>query len=184
MAFIGRLDPEKGICEVIALFERLAQDPHIHTSIYGYTWKHLPVSQKIEQYLRAHKSIRYVPRAHHNGGSASEADVQETLRHIDVMVLPYKAFRRTLDPPLLLLESLASLCVTITRPVGSVARFAADPEGLIAGPDFVPAAYQYLDVVKQSIPSRREKLRTWNASHGCRASQAADLFLRHLTGEE
>lgn len=184
IAFVGRLDPEKGIHEVISLFERLAQDPQVRTTIYGYTWKHLPVSQQVERYLLNQKTINYVSRPHTASEAPSDTHLRAVLRHTDIMVLPYQAFRRTLDPPLLLLEAMASLCLTITRPVGSVARFVSDPEYLIADSDFVDSAARRIEVVRQSIQPRREKLCVWNTEHGCYASRTADLFLRHLTGDE
>ncbi len=184
VAFVGRLDPEKGINEVIALFERWAQDPHMRTSIYGYTWKDLPESQRIEQYLRTHKTIRYISRAHNNGDVPSDTDLHAILRQTDIMILPYQAFRRTLDPPLLLLEAMASLCLPVTRPVGSVARFVQDQDCLITDSGFVDSAVRYIDRMKQTIQSRREKLHAWNLQHACHTSRSAKVFLRHLTGGE
>jgi len=182
VVFVGRLDPEKGINEVLELFDRLAERDDIDLTIHGYTWPGLRESEEIHERLQAQHRVRYVAASHEGYSAGSEAAMADIFRAADVIVLPYKRFDRTIDPPLILLEAMASLCIPLTRPVGAVPEVAPD-EWLCDGDDFVAWAEEKINYLADNLAGARNELAAWNDRNGVRASSAAAVFLQAIRQE-
>jgi len=180
--FVGRLDSEKGINEVLELFDRLAGRDDIDLTIHGYTWKGLRESEEIHERLQAQHRVRYVAASHEGFSSGSESAMADIFRAADVVVLPYKRFDRTIDPPLILLEAMASLCIPLTRPVGAVPEVVPD-EWLCDGDDFIAWAEEKIDYLADNLTEARNELAAWNDRNGVRASRAAAVFLQAIRQE-
>ena len=182
VVFVGRLDPEKGINEVLELFDRLAGREDIDLTIHGYTWGGLRESEEIDERLQAQHRVRYVAASHEGFSAGSEAAMADIFRAADVIVLPYKRFDRTIDPPLILLEAMASLCIPLTRPVGAVPEVAPD-EWLCDGDDFIAWAEEKINYLADNLAGARNELAAWNDQNGVRASRAAAVFLQAIRQE-
>lgn len=134
VAFIGRVDPRKGVVEVLDLYEELVADDRYRFSIYGTVIEHDEEAVALRDRIAEDPAIEYTEIDRH--GYTPEVDewVREELRATDVFVQPYRTLDSTVDTPLLLLESMASLCAVLTRPVGDVGNLYGDSEFVIDGP--------------------------------------------------
>lgn len=182
VVFVGRLDPEKGINEVLELFNRLAGREDIDLTIYGYTWRGLRESEEIHERLQGQQRIRYIPASHEGYSAGREAAMGDIFRAADVVVLPYKRFDRTIDPPLILLEAMASLCIPLTRPVGAIPEVIPD-EWLCDCDNFIAWAEEKINYLVGNLAGARDELAAWNDRNGVRASEAAATFLQMIRQE-
>ena len=120
VAYVGRIDPRKGIKEVIEIFQSLKNDKRFDFAIYGI---HIPSDREgleIHNWLENQKKIKYVSFERHSYSEDIEYKLREILRRTDLIILPYKSLDSTIDTPLLLLEARASLCIVLTTNVGSL----------------------------------------------------------------
>ncbi len=180
--FVGRLDPEKGVDEVLELFDRLASRDDVDLTVHGYTWKGLRESEEIHERLVAQERIHYVAGSHEGYSPGAEQAIGEIFNRADVIVLPYKRFDRTIDPPLILLEAMASLCIPLTRPAGAVPEV-VPAEWLCEGDDFVRWAEAKIGYLADNLVAARNAMAEWNEVNGVRASATAKTFLEAI-GQE
>lgn len=120
VTFLGRVDPRKGIRDVINLFEALSENSKIECAIYGI---HIPEDREcleVHRWLKMQTHIRYVEIDRQGYSLQIEEMVKGILKKTDVFIQPYRNLDSSVDTPLLLLEAMASLCAVITTPVGDV----------------------------------------------------------------
>ena len=108
--------------------------------------------------------------------------LDDIFRNADVIVLPYKRFDRTIDPPLILLEAMASLCIPLTRPAGAVPEVVPS-QWLCDSEDFVSWAEEKINYLADNLTEARNELAAWNDRNGVRASEAAATFLQMIRQE-
>jgi len=142
--FIGRIDPRKGVDDVLHLFCHLNTDDRFDLSIQGICIPHDKGVQQLRNRLKHQRLIQYleVQRSGHN--PSVEEELACTLRNTDIFVQPYKNLHTTLDTPLLVLEAMASLCCVLTTPVGDIPSIYGPSPFLIGVSDFWNKAMQLL----------------------------------------
>ena len=182
VVFMGRLDPEKGINDVIRLFEHLGSKKGLSVAIHGYTWNGLAESVDIHRYLNDQDTIAYSSCPHREYDERTQSKVRDVLRTADVIVLPYREFNRTLDPPLILLEAMASLCIPITCPVGTISGLIHRPDCLISADTFFDDAEKRILAIQGDIHQERQDLFDWNQHFSeLRASEVASRFIESIS---
>ena len=116
VAFAGRADIEKGFDIILNIFSIIEKNPNIQTSIYTY---------KVEDVNFLSDLNNTQINIHDMSSTFSkkvESDFFKTLQNIDVLILPYSELNRTIDPPLLVLEGMASGCSVVTISVGDLGQ--------------------------------------------------------------
>jgi len=108
VAYVGRVDADKGVQDLIPVLERLqARHSQLHASIWGYYYPPSQASLDLHRYLRSQDRIAYEGRSHSHYSLELEAQLLAKLRATDILVLPYKTLAGiTVDVPVLLLERL------------------------------------------------------------------------------
>lgn len=181
IAFIGRIDPRKGIKEVIEIFTALKNNGKFDLAIYGI---HIPWDKeglKIHDWLSNQKEIKYISFDRQKYSENIESILREILRTTDVVVLPYKTLESSVDTPLLLLESLASLCVVFTTTVGNINKiyniFLLPPRNFVQG---------FIDLIshisKEEIRIKRNQIYFTIRKCQFRLKDVTDLFYNSIIG--
>ncbi len=120
VAYMGRIDVEKGALTALALLRYLSKTTEFETYVYGYPWKHKPETIRLHEQLLGQDDIIYEPTEFDAYSPEVDARVHKILSETDVLLLPYHKLSSTIDTPLLLLEGMAHLCAVITRPLGNL----------------------------------------------------------------
>lgn len=159
ITFLGRIDPGKGIEDVIKAFERLSTDNRYECSIYGIHLSENKISVAIHNQLKAQKSINYIEVDRLAYSSEVENMVRDILRATDIFVQPYKRLSSTIDTPLLLLEAMANLCIVVTRPFGNIPEIYGQSRFFVKDDDF---AWQFIkkvnDLSIDDITAERQRV--------------------------
>ena len=79
-----------------------------------------------------------------------EEQIQAILRDTDILVLPYRSMKGTIDPPLLLSEGMASGCAILTRPVGNVLTIYGESPFVICEDNFVEQAMKLIGRIQEN----------------------------------
>jgi len=159
ITFLGRIDPGKGIKEVIDIFRALKDDKKFECSIYGVHISEHKESLRIHNWLKSQKDIKYVEVDRKKYSSAVEEFVRSILKETDIFIQPYQKLSSTIDTPLLLLETMASLCAVITKPFGNIpdvygkSRFLISPERF-----FSDAINQIRGITKDDLIEERNRI--------------------------
>lgn len=149
MAFIGRIDANKGIESVIQISEKLKYNEKIELSVYGYLGHGSFESTEFHNKLNAMTHIRYIRQKWDGWNPTIDESLQEILKETDIVLLPYVNFKGTIEPPLLLLESMAASCVVFTIDISSVKSIYGESPYLIS-PKTIFAEYVVNFFTKQS----------------------------------
>lgn len=181
ITFLGRIDPRKGINEVIEIFRSLKDNPIFECEIYGI---HIPQDKdalNIHNWLKSQNKIKYVELERQGYSPEVEEMVKKVLKNTDILIQPYKNLDSTVDTPLLLLESMASLCAFMTTPVGNIPEIYRDSEFVINYKKFVPESLKLLQNLSYAtILEERKKIFKRINELECRSSKIAKLFLDYL----
>jgi len=160
ISYVGRIDIDKGVFDIFDLFSRLKKEKlPFETQIYGYYHPHSKSSQKLHRFLRSQNVVRYNSLNWGRYSPRSEEKIQRVLQETDILVLAYKDLFTTLNPPLVLLEGLASLCLVISTRIGDI-------ESITGVNDFIidnekDSLYRILKKINREIIFR-ERLRIYN----------------------
>lgn len=132
VTFVGRFDVNKGIMEVIQLFKLLSNSNiNVDLTVSGYFAHGICSRQQIEKSFRDIKELNVIEKEWSKWSQEMENDLIELLQQTDILVLPYKNLKGTMDPPLLVLEGMACGCVIITTDVGSVKEFYGESDFIL-----------------------------------------------------
>jgi glycosyltransferase involved in cell wall biosynthesis len=176
VTFAGRVDPGKGIIQVVDAFERLAAEADIETKVCGYAWPHEPETLKMHGRLLAGVHTQYESVDYKQWTPSAEDHLRQVLRETDVLLLPYQKLSSTIDTPLLLLEGMASLCAVITPPLGDLHEIYGRsgfnlPERWNAG-----TIVDLIKTARNSLPNERKRVARQSAVLRFDAESVAEQF--------
>ncbi|OGR43272.1 MAG: hypothetical protein A2X35_08020 [Elusimicrobia bacterium GWA2_61_42] len=160
LTFLGRIDAGKGIDEAIRIFEALRDSPKYECCIYGIRCERESQSRVIHEQLAKQRMIKYVAVDRNRYSLETEQFVRDVLADTDVFIQPYQRLSSTIDTPLLLLESMASLCAVLTKPYGNIPDIYGESDFLLSPVNFVQSAVGLLqNTLVENI--QREHLRVF-----------------------
>ncbi len=157
ITFLGRIDPGKGIKEVIEIFNALKTDDRFKCSIYGI---HLPEhreSVEIHNRLKNQHAITYIEVDRRKYSPSVESFAGNVLKEADIFIQPYKRLSSTIDTPLLLLEAMASLCAVITKPFGNIPDLYGKSSFIINPENFVQDTIKFLKSISFDDLTKEQK---------------------------
>jgi glycosyltransferase involved in cell wall biosynthesis len=181
VTFLGRIDPGKGINEVIEIFKALKGNGRFECSIYGI---HIPEHKEslfIHIWLRSQEEIKYIEVERQKYSPAVDTFVSTTLKKTDVFIQPYQRLSSTIDTPLLLLESMASLCAVLTKPFGNIPDIYGKSIFLIQPKNFARDTIKLLkDISIDDLVKERERIYERNNTLNFKPAELAKKFIDAL----
>ncbi len=181
VSFLGRIDPRKGIDEVIDIFKALQGNERLEFTVCGIHFADHGPSVEIHNWLKQQNWIKYIEIDRQNYSPQVEVFVREVLKETDILIQPYRRLSSTIDTPLLLLEGMASLCAVLTKPFGNIPDIYGNSKFIVAEKRFVNNAINLLkDLTMDDIVKERERLYDNNLKLDFDADNSAGLFLKGL----
>lgn len=181
LTFLGRIDPGKGITDVIEIFKVLNKHSKFECSVYGIYLPDDKKSLKIHNWLKQQNEINYIEIDRQAYSPNIEEIVREVLRETDIFLQPYTRLSSSIDTPLLLLEAMASLCAVITKPFGNVCRIYGESRFLIPAGNFLSDATAFLQKVSSDkIRGERKRIYERNKRLTFQADKITRIFLDAL----
>ena len=178
VTFLGRIDPRKGIKEVIDLIVSLENNNRFIKSIYGI---HIPTDHaglELHNWLSNQDLIDYYPISRHSYSEKIDQNVRNILRSTDIFLQPYTTLESTVDTPLLLLEAMASLCVILTTRVGDIPGIYQSNRYIFDIVDFKKRALDIISHIdSDQILSERIRINKLNNEMLNRSNLIAQRFL-------
>lgn len=144
VTFVGRLDKNKGISYILELFQGLANTQKFKLNISGYYGHGISSRRGIESVLEKHPEINFHELSWKQWNQEVDFSLLKLLDRTDILVLPYKNLKGTMDPPYLVLEGMAARCAILTTNVGSISDYLSDPIQIIEELSFVRHATDYI----------------------------------------
>jgi len=182
VTFLGRIDPGKGINEVIEIFSALKDDYRFECSIYGIHIPEHKESLKIHNWLKNQKEIKYIEVERQKYSAAVEDFVRNIFKETDIFIQPYQRLSSTIDTPLILLETMASLCAVITKPFGNIPDIYGKSNFLIPPERFVPDTIELLkSVTFDDLFAERKRVYEQNRNLNFVAGAAAERFINAIS---
>jgi len=180
--FLGRIDPGKGINEVINVFNTLNGNNKFECYIYGIHKPEDKQSLEIYNWLKRQKVIKYVEVNRQNYTEETEKMVKAVLRKTDIFLQPYKKLSSTIDTPLLLLEAMASLCAVITKQFGNIPDIYGKSKFLIPKKE----SFEYIlnllkNITYEDIIYERERIYKRNKFLKFRTENIANSFIDSIS---
>jgi glycosyltransferase involved in cell wall biosynthesis len=180
--FLGRIDPGKGINEVIEIFNALKSNNKFECSIYGIHNPEHKEALKIHNWLKKHKEIKYIEVERQKYSPEIEEMIRNVLKNTDILILPYKRLSSTIDTPLTLLEAMASLCVVITKPFGNIPDIYGKSKFLISPENFVQDAIKLLNNISQeNLVEERYRIYEQNKKLNFSTSSIGEKFINAIS---
>jgi len=181
ITFLGMLHPDKGVEKTISLFERLQNNPKFECAIYTIHNPRNKRSLELHNRLARQKTINYISLDSQKYSMDAEGVVKRVLKETDIFVQPYQKLENTVDTPLLLLEAMASLCVVLTTPLGSIPEIYGKSRFLINNEDFVASAMELLqDLSLDDLRREKDRIYARNKLLGFSSSEIAAKFLEGI----
>jgi glycosyltransferase involved in cell wall biosynthesis len=178
VAFLGVLHPDKGIREIVELFTALEDEPRFQCSIHATHDPGSGVQRALHDWLLRQPRIRYVPMERRHWSGDLEREVRTTLAETDVFLQPLQSLQNTVDTPLLVLEAMASLCLVLTTPLGSISELCASGEFVIPHAGFAERAATALKTMSESrLREERTRIHRRNQELAFSQAEVADAFL-------
>lgn len=181
ITFLGNLTRDKFIDEIITLFNKLGNSPHLHFSLYG---THDPLNRRAVEthnWLKAQQNISYMNIDMKSYSPDVDNLVRRVLRDTDVFIQPYRTLDNTLDMPLLLLEAMASLCAVVTTPLGSVAEVYGESKFIIPAQEFSQGVEPLLkNLTHDQLVSERKRIYARNKELNFNMACVMEKFVHHL----
>lgn len=181
VTFLGRVDPGKGIAEVVDVFLKMADDSRFECAIYGIHFPFNKESVAIHKDLLKQRKIRYVPVDRQRYSPEVDGFVRDILASTDIFLQPYQKLSSTIDTPLLLLEAMASLCAVITKPFGNIPDVYGKSEFLLSPDGFVESAVDLLNrTTRESLQKERVRVYARNTELQFDSAAMAERFLKYI----
>ena len=183
IAFIGRLEPGKGISIVYEFFKYLAKrQPNIDTGIYGYPWKRDPETMRIHEMLMNQKTVPYEFTRYEGYSSEVDDGIRQILREVDVLFLPYTRLSSTIDTPLVLLEGMAHLCAAMFPPVGDLPFVYGTNEYVIDDLTDFAGMEKTLLKIQDNLIEERTRIYSQVDELGFQTTRVADKLIGSIAG--
>lgn len=130
ISYLGRIDENKGAGELEKILDGLLDSDSITIHIRGYYVFSDKKSVKLHETFMELSGVNYLATQKKECFylPETEKDVVEFLSETDILVLPYKNLKGTVELPLLVLEGLAAGCVVLSTDVGDVRSVIDDDE--------------------------------------------------------
>lgn len=127
VAYMGRLDWEKGADIAINLIRRLVRiHPSFRGVVYAYSWQGDRRGELLHEMLLGQTSVNYVATDTQISPLDADRISRRVLRQADFLILPYRNLRSTIDMPLVFLEGMAHLCSIIAPALGDLSAIYPD----------------------------------------------------------
>jgi glycosyltransferase involved in cell wall biosynthesis len=181
LTFVGRIDPRKGINEVVDLYREAAGEDRFEFAIHGTYISNDSAGVEIRNRLRRDPDIAYTEVDRHAHTPQVDAEVRSLMRETDVFLQPYRTLDSTVDTPLLLLESMASLCAVLTRPVGNVGDVYGESEFLLSAGQTTERASALLSTLdRETVAAERDRIHERVTSMAFDTASVVETFLHAL----
>ena len=181
ITFLGRIDPGKGIGEVIEIFKALKNDNRFDCSIYGIHIPEHKESVQVHNWLKSQNDIKYIEVDRQRYSPDVDKMVRNVLKETDILILPYQKLSSTIDTPLTLLEAMASLCVVITKPFGNIPDIYGESQFIISRENFMKDTIDILKGISyEDILKERERIYSRNNNLNFESSNVAKRFLHAI----
>ena len=112
--FLGRLDPRKGIKEVISVIENKDLSNNIEWAVSGIYIPEDEGNVAALQRLKSCQSVKFNEESRSAYSLEVESRVLSYFANNDVFLQPYRSLASTVDLPLLILEAQAAGCTVLT----------------------------------------------------------------------
>ena len=112
--FLGRLDPRKGISDLISLINLSQLKDKIIWKVSGILIEKDFGNLEAYEALSNIDSVNFIKENRNEHSNDTESRVLSLFEKSDYFLQPYKSLSSTVDLPLLLLEAQASGCIVIT----------------------------------------------------------------------
>lgn len=183
LAYLGRYDREKGFDKVQSVFHRYEEDGRIRAVTEGYYGDRRTggFTMEANQDGRALKSTDRLQTVTYS--REAERRIIDLLHETDIVLLPYKSMRGTIDPPLLLLEAMASGCVCITTQTGNVVTTYGSSRFIIHYENFVEEACDLVDCIRRDpsiLEEEKRRVREHIRSLRCDLGSVTERLLQSL----
>ena len=144
LTFLGRIDPRKGINEVISVFEKIKDCELFELNIHGIHIDEDLESKRIHNMLINQNKINYHEVDREKFSNKIDSKVIDILKNTDVFIQPYKNLDSTVDSPLLLVEALACNCIVLSTKIPPVTKICGHNEFIIDHEEFVDKSVSLL----------------------------------------
>lgn len=185
ITFLGRIDPGKGINEAIEIFRALKDKDKFECVIYGIYIPEHKESLEIHNWLKTQKKIRYIEVDRQKYSPAIEDFVRNIFKETDIFIQPYQRLSSTIDTPLLLLETMASLCAVITKPFGNIPDIYGKSRFLVSPKRFVQDTVKLLkSISNEDLFAERKRIHEQNLRQNFNSENVVKIFLKNLNKEK
>jgi len=183
LTFLGRIDPGKGILDVIKLFMELKENSRFQSTIYGIYLQNNKKSVAIRNWLKNQRDIKYIELDRKNHCQQVDEMVKNVLKETDILILPYGTLSSTIDTPVTLLEAMASLCAVITKPFGNIPDIYGKTEFFVPKKNFLPYTMNLLDnLTTEKLRKERERIYKQNQKLNFGTEAVVKKLLATLNG--
>lgn len=145
--FLGRLDPRKGIKDIISLIELPKLKNKVVWTVSGILIKEDPGNLEACEALRKNDEVNFHKEDRSEYSQDVESRVLSFFSKSDYFLQPYKSLSSTVDLPLLLLEAQAAGCLVMTTLPHVLSEYMIGKSRAISG-NFVTACS---DILQDSI---------------------------------
>ena len=144
VSFIGRLDPRKGIYEVINLINQ-NKNKNINWLISGiYISNDIKKTQILNTLKRLPKVI-FVEENRNIYNHKTEKRLLRFFKECNIFLQPYKNLSSTVDLPLLILEAQASGCIVLTTLPKVLNRYIINPSKTFSSESYIRNSQEFIN---------------------------------------
>jgi len=158
VTWVGRIDPGKGVNQIVDLFQKLSSNPTIELKVCAHRWDSCTKTKELQQWFMEQEKFEYINTEYTKHSADVEQLVCEILKNTDIFILPYEKLSSTIDMPLLLLESMAALCTIIFKPQGNMTKVYGSDQFVLPEMDFVKKTLCLIEQIASRIPSEQKRI--------------------------
>ena len=158
VSFIGRLDPRKGIYEVINLINQ-NKNKNINWLISGIYISNDIKKTKILKTLRKLPKVNFVEENRNIYNHETEKRLLMFFKECNIFLQPYKNLSSTVDLPLLILEAQASGCIVLTTLPNVLNQYIISPSKSFSSEVYIRNSQEFLNFFVQNPKKLKISLR-------------------------
>jgi glycosyltransferase involved in cell wall biosynthesis len=181
ISFLGRIAPDKGLASLIRIFNSVVCSEQFTFKIRGYYIPNEPDSVRLHESLQKKSSFEYNAEPYDSCHYSvnKEQVIIECLVGTDILVLPYKSLKRTVDLPLLVVEGLAAGCAVISHDFEDVSRIICSSALIARDEDEYKEKLQKLCDPK-TLQQEKERIKTSDLFATFATTKVVEKFLNHF----